>query len=500
MNRCLRSTFFIVALLLTAFSSFVASANNISISNVALKNQNTVDKTTIVSFDISWENSWRLSVGQQNWDAAWVFVKYQPSGSQQWYHAKLKQTGHAAPTGAKIDAPADGTGAFIYRATAGSGTFSLADVGLKWDYAANGLTDGALVTVKVFAIEMVYVPQGAFYAGDFNTSTASFKKGSAANDTRPWDINSEQAISVANVSSNGYYYTQGATYQGLTTGAAFTIPATFPKGYSAFYCMKYEISEGQWIDFFNTLTTPQKTTLDMTSSSGKSRDTEFNRNTISWAGGEATTQAPNRAMGYMSWMDGAAYADWAGLRPMTELEFEKAARGNMNAIGGEYAWGNGDTIVPVVALANDGTATEGSNTPNANANYGGTGVIGPVRVGMFATSTSNRVQAGASYWGVMDLSGNVWERVVSVGYTATHAFAGTHGDGELSGDGYANVPDWPGATGATNEVKNAAGAGFRGGSWTTAATSLRVSDRASAATSNASRTNDYGFRAVRTAP
>lgn len=494
---------FALALLISCAT--LTCANNIAVSSVALKNQNTTAKTTTVSFDLSWDNSWRLSVGQQNWDAAWVFVKYQPSGSQQWYHAKLKPSGHTAPTGAKVDVPTDGGGAFVYRSAAGSGTFSLTDVGLLWDYAANGLTDGALVTVKVFAIEMVYVPEGSFFAGDFNTSTATFKKGSGTNDTRPWDISSEAAISVTNTASNGYYYSQGTSSSvtatwGLSNGSAFTIPATFPKGYRAFYTMKYEISEGQWVDFFNTLTTPQKNTLDITATGGKARDTELSRNTISWSGGDATTLAPNRACGYLSWMDGAAYADWAGLRPMTELEFEKAARGNMNAIGGEYAWGNGDTIVPVTALAADGTATETSSTPNANANYGNAGILGPVRVGMFATATSDRVQAGASYWGVMDLSGNVWERVVSVGYSTTHAFAGTHGDGELSGDGYANVADWPGAYGATNEVKAAAGAGFRGGSWTTGANELRVSDRVWATYNYVNRRNDFGFRAVRTAP
>lgn len=491
--------------LLLFFSLFVcvsASANNIRISNVALSNQNPAEKTTTVNFNISWDNSWRLSVGQQNWDAAWVFVKYQPSGSQQWYHAKLKPSGHTAPTGSTIDAPADGMGAFIYRASPGSGTFSLTDVGLKWDYAASGLTDGALVTVKVFAIEMVYVPQGAFYAGDFNTSRGSFKKGSGTNDTRPWDINSEAAISVTNTASNGYYYTQGNTSSttgtwGVTTGSTFTIPVSFPKGFDAFYCMKYEISEEQWVDFFNTLTTPQKITRSI-----KATGAVANRNTISWAvgGGDATTQAPNRACGFLSWMDAAAYADWAGLRPMTELEFEKAARGNMDAVGGEYAWGNGDYIANVTAVENDGTPAEGSNTEGANANYGNTGLLGPVRVGMFATATSDREKAGASYWGIMDLSGNVWERVVSVGFTAAHPFDGRHGDGELSGDGNATVANWPGASGAINEVTAATGAGFRGGSWFTPAAELRTSDRFWATYNYNIRRHDFGFRAVRTAP
>ena len=53
-------------------------------------------------------------------------------------------------------------------------------------------------------MEMVYIPQGSFYAGDNGTSAASFIKGS--NDNRPWFIESEDAIAVTNTAVNGYYY------------------------------------------------------------------------------------------------------------------------------------------------------------------------------------------------------------------------------------------------------------------------------------------------------
>jgi formylglycine-generating enzyme required for sulfatase activity len=43
-------------------------------------------------------------------------------------------------------------------------------------------------------------------------------------------------------------------------------------------------------------------------------------------------------MNILSWFDVAAYLDWAALRPMTELEFEKVCRGPENRIAGEYAW------------------------------------------------------------------------------------------------------------------------------------------------------------------
>ena len=46
------------------------------------------------------------------------------------------------------------------------------------------------------------------------------------------------------------------------------------------------------------------------------------------------------AMNNLSWADLAAYLDWAALRPMTELEFEKVCRGTMPRVAGEYPWGD----------------------------------------------------------------------------------------------------------------------------------------------------------------
>jgi hypothetical protein len=100
--------------------------------------------------------------------------------------------------------------------------------------------------------------------------------------------------------------------------------------------MKYEITEGLWIAFFNTLTGTQKSTRDITAASGKNSDAVTNRNTIAWSSGDATTTNEDRACSYLSWMDGAAFADWAALRPFTELEFEKIQRGP-GGFNAEYA-------------------------------------------------------------------------------------------------------------------------------------------------------------------
>jgi formylglycine-generating enzyme required for sulfatase activity len=219
-----------------------------------------------------------------------------------------------------------------------------------------------------------------------------------------------------------------------------------------------------------------------------------------------STTNPYVACNFLSWMDGAAYSDWAGLRPMTELEFEKACRGLETPVANEYAWGTATVAGNAYTLENDNATNEGiaSNysTSTGNASYDITdgSIDGPLRVGIFAANADNqgRITAGASYYGIMELSGNLWERAVTVGNATGRDFTGLHGNGALSTNGHANETAWPGLT--SGEVTGATGSGFRGGSWNSAATYMRVSARFYAAFSNSNRVNNYGFRAVRVAP
>ena len=105
----------------------------------------------------------------------------------------------------------------------------------------------------------------------------------------------------------------------------------------------------------------------------------------------------------------------------------------------------------------------------------------------------------------MELSGNNFERVVTLGNKTGRSFTGTHGDGELSTtDGFqgnATNKDWPGINDRSSlGVTGARGSGLRGGGWKDPATLLRLADRTSAAASDDQRANHYGFRCVRTAP
>jgi formylglycine-generating enzyme required for sulfatase activity len=257
--------------------------------------------------------------------------------------------------------------------------------------------------------------------------------------------------------------------------------------------MKYEVTQQQYVDFLNTLTQPQ-------ADARKYTGTDYRYAITGTAVGSYATTKPNVACNYLSWADDAAYADWSGLRPMTELEFEKACRGPLAAVPGEYAWGTATIASSAYTLSGAGTASEGIatnySTTAGNAIYGSTRVVGnfgPVRVGIFSNGTSGRVSAGASYWGIMELTGNVWERPVTIANATGRAYTGTHGDGVLDNSGDANAANWPGT--------DAVGAGRRGGFWSSQDTFyMLVSDRSLAGTPGtivSNRDFDRGFRAVR---
>jgi formylglycine-generating enzyme required for sulfatase activity len=273
--------------------------------------------------------------------------------------------------------------------------------------------------------------------------------------------------------------------------------------------MKYEVTQQQYVDFLNTLTQTQADARKYTDTGAY--PPERYAITGSTVGSYATTN-PYVACNFLSWADDAAYADWSGLRPMTELEFEKACRGPLAAVPGENAWGTAgkansevnfedECIIPCsdYTLSGAGTASEGIatnySTTVGNANYEKTNLFytidGPVRVGIFAANVLNtgRVSAGASYWGIMELSGNVVERPVTITNATGRAFTGTHGDGQLTSNGAADAATWPGT--------DAVGADVRGGTFTQDWDDLSVSFRGNAFLSDSNRSSIYGFRAVR---
>jgi formylglycine-generating enzyme required for sulfatase activity len=463
-------------------------ANNIQVTNLSLVSENRLESHVLVQFDITWENSWRLNSGSANWDAAWIFVKFRV-GNGEWQHANLHNTEYVTGAGTPaVIAPAlmddasayhietnPVTGVFLHRSEASSGTFTNTGMRLRWNYGADGIASGVNVDVRVYAIEMVYVPQGAFNAGG----------GGGTNAFTSTTINTANATTAPSGSGS-----LGGQAGGYPTGQTPPTSNAWPNGFNAFYCMKYEISQQQYVDFLNTLTQAQ--------ADARKANENSNRYAITGSSpGNYTTLLPYVACNFFSWADGAAYADWACLRPMTELEYEKACRGNQQPVPGEYAWGIAERATSQYSLVNTGQINEqiGSNysVTAGNANYSGTNgsIEGPFRVGIFSANSENlnRITSGSSFWGIMELSGNLMERCISAGHYIGLLFTGKNGNGSLSAGGDADVENWPST--------DAAGAGFRGGSWNVNAHELRVSDRSKNNFVTQNRLNWCGFRFVR---
>jgi formylglycine-generating enzyme required for sulfatase activity len=400
-------------------------ANNVQISNI------TWDGAQGITFDISWDNSWRSAgANPAFYDAVWVFVKVAPNGGPNWNHATMNVTD--ADT-LDVITPSDTLGAIVRRASQGTGSVSS-----TLSFTLGG-TMGLFPDIKVFAIEMVYVPSGPFYAGD-GASNYRFHVG---NDTAQAFL-----ISTSDLIPYGTGANQIFTSSNILNG---DIPADFPNGYDAFYCMKYEISQLQYAEFLNCLTLPQQESrTETTISNGPftntfvmtNSSTLLNRNTVRSIhpnNGDPLyffcdldqdsipnefNDGQNLAMNYLSYDDLKAYLDWAALRAMTVLEYEKACRGPSTFVPGELAWGTagftapGDIVLP-------GEAAE------SFSNLGATGLVGHAttklaRCGFAATDTSTRLTAASTYYGVMEMSGNVLEYVSVIG----------GGDESNLGDGY----------------------------------------------------------------
>jgi formylglycine-generating enzyme required for sulfatase activity len=400
--------------------------------------------------------------------------------------------GHTEADGSTITTPSDGRGVFVYRSSVGSGDVNFAGTRLRWNYGADGVNDEDIVDIKIFGIEMVYVPQGAFELGSPGGDEID-KFYAYPNQSNVYRVNSEAAIPIGTSNSNLYY--QSNVSGGDQLGP---VPAAFPKGYSAFYCMKYEVSQEQYVAFFNTLTDAQKITRDPTDEDNKNSDEEFIGNSISWESGNATTSSGARPVNYVNWGDVNAYLDWAGLRLMTELEYVKACRGTLPAVANEFAWGNSNIHTVNYTIVSDGTPNENISNPAegiGNANYQSAATSKPLRCGIFASSAinKNREETGGSYYGIMELSGNVYERAITIGNSTGRSFTGAHGDGILTPDGDANVNNW-------TDPSTGEGGGYFGGSYPNGVQFLKIADRNDAANSFSGTNGRIGFRAVRTAP
>ena len=116
----------LVSLLLWANILF---ANNLQIGTPALSS------TTTIRFTVQWDNSWRVASGPSNWDAVWLFVKYQDCTTNLWKHVDLSTVvANHTVTGSQLEVltVTDAKGVFLRLNAPGQGNITSATVTLKF--------------------------------------------------------------------------------------------------------------------------------------------------------------------------------------------------------------------------------------------------------------------------------------------------------------------------------------------------------------------------------
>jgi hypothetical protein len=367
-------------------------------------------------------------------------VKHAPLGGPSWFHTDII-SGTAGGL-LQVITTADQKGVFINRSASGVGNISTTSITLE----LSGI-QGQFPDFKVFGTEMVFVPQGPFYVGDGSEEPFKFRNG--ANPSLPFQVLNSGNINAGNGADeiNPWY-------------AVDNIPAAFPNGFDAFYCMKYKISQSQYAEFLNTLnfTQKQQRTRATLPFSGfvfhglayrngiwNNGDNTFGCNLNNNATMNQSSDGLGLSMNYLTPFDLLAFLDWAALRPMTEMEYEKACRGPIYPVSEEMASGvpvGAAKEVDVLNIVNSGLVTETVNV------VGSEGVVNtdtlPFRVGFAASSTTNRAQSVASYYGIQDLSNNPYDMVIFIsGNLIVNSYLGSHGDGILENSGDHNQADWP---------------------------------------------------------
>ena len=400
-------------------------ADTIQITNI--KWEAGTKEYSTVTFDLSWNNSWRAKWTEpaeknvtgkplqvESWDAAWVFVKFRPFEERVFSHAllDLDAVRHQKPAGATLEVAASddglkGLGVFIYRDAVGNGANHFKGVKLRWQHppslGSSGATsppsfrpqesrdsgaasaaefDPAKAELSVHAIAMVYVPEGPFhYKGGWENHQL------ADGHTHPLTL------------INNPDPTQPGGRPGLGTNAdpavvTNTTPAceTYPNGYRSFYIMKYSITQGEYARFL----TEQAPNLEEAHyNEGRYGALKYDDArrfadcygargyTISFIPGEGRYEAevPDRPANLLSLPDIQSFMACAGLRPPSDLEYDKSCRGPRAVARAEEAW------VP-------GTCAPAAGLPSF--------VSGQIRKDVLPERRA--FWPGASYWGIQDLS------------------------------------------------------------------------------------------------
>ncbi|MEM9858857.1 MAG: SUMF1/EgtB/PvdO family nonheme iron enzyme [Bacteroidota bacterium] len=462
----------------------IVNGSNIQITQVEYVQSDGPEYKRGVNVTISWKNSWNTD---KNHDAAWVFFKVinKNKGYQHLYlmpntaHLDWKATSNIPDAEAKISS--DGTGMMVYPTNTYRGDvtyrfFVELDTSRISERYINYLDNR---TIEGYGIEMVYIPKGAFTLGDPDTTALNYGAFFQSDDVGEFDglytVTKENApIEIGKGKDKLFYRGPEPEYQGDQQGP---IPAAFPKGVGSFYLMKYEVNQGIYAAFLNSLSS-EASSVRFT---GGTPDYERLGGTIKLENSHFVAALPQQRMVFWHWNDMMAFTDWAALRPYTELEFTKACRGLIKPLAHEMPW-NTSNSAKVIRRINPKThrmeLPDGYNEGQIN--------------------DENREFFGASYYWVMDLGGSMWEKVVTLGDSVGRAFEGQHGDGRIDYYGRANVEGWPHGYGESY------GYGYRGGGYYGKAHIAEftpyspIAYRLYGAWSGGARNAAYGYRAART--
>lgn len=446
-----------------------------------------------LEFGLAWDNSWRDAF---NWDAVWTFLKYKEVTTDKethWEPLYPESSGYSTDKDyVCVPGMTDGkvAGLFVFRNNLSQGRSQLL-CRLKWRLpsAYNGFTkedfEERRIIFFIQGIEMVFLPYKAFSLGD-----GFSRNGFCKSEREPAIVDNEEGQVV------NYWVDDLGESRNVSLGI------DYPKGYRGVYMMKYELSQEQYVNFLNTLKRSEQEQLLPFLNGLNEGDFLFGEHSrVSYRNGIILARKPMNgkpvrfannfkddgiydeiddgqaiACNYLSPADLLGYCAWAGLRPMSELEYEKASRRlyPQEPEKGEYAWNNSELPVFARSISIEGRRSE---KPGLGSNVNGGGFLtGPVRCGSFATNAKgNQWLSGGSYWGIMELSGNLGELCYNVN-------AGSDFKGTVQGNGTFSLTLWP------FEMNYF---GVRGGSFFSDTEKFRTSDRSEV---NYYLTRDFFFR------
>lgn len=451
------------------FAAVWGRGNNLTIHSVQLISSNTI------SCSISWENSWKTDTSDapHNHDAAYIFIKKQNlDGIWSSQVVEVNSISVLAKQAMEFKSVQHKIGFLLLP------QLNTKNIETTIGIQVNERLD-TFAAIKIIGIEMVYIPTDTFVIGDNKSVGRLGSVGSLL----PYTITSEDLVQVRKGPNSLDAHYDSTIDNATKVFPDGDIPAAYPKGFNGFYCMKYEISQEQYVVFLNTLSYAQQIEranlpkinvprYELFGNMPKNQNgicADLTKNPVFFYNDLNGTNEKNshddgqaKACNFLSWSDLAAYLDWSGLRPMTELEYEKICRGPLAFREREYAWGN-DSMTDAQMVVGNGTLQETyGDTLKANCGVANRGTYTPskdntaMRSGFAAGPQTNRLSSGSSYFGVMEMSGNLWEQVINLSKKGIN-YTGSHGDGILDAKGNATNTDW--------DPISCEASGVKGGGW-----------------------------------